>query len=84
MVDLPVVTKAVLEAVNVLAFKLRRKRKLIAATEKRGPISTVVVVDRKELPAERNCNGRESCQQTLAAIYSFTWKVPTKEPRLPL
>jgi hypothetical protein len=84
VVDLPVVTKAVLEAVNMLVFKLWRQRKPLAATEKRGPVSTVVVVDRKGLPAERNCNGRERYQQTLAAIYSFTWNVPTKEPRLPL
>jgi hypothetical protein len=46
VVDLPVVTEAVFKTVNVLAFKLRRQRILIAATEKRGPISTVVVVDR--------------------------------------
>jgi len=46
VVNLSVVTEAVLETVEVLAFKLWRQRIPIAAAEERGPISTVIVVDR--------------------------------------
>jgi len=60
VIDLTVVPETVREAVNVLAFKLRRQRKSIAATERPGPISTIVVVDREELPSERDRDGEES------------------------
>jgi hypothetical protein len=61
VIDLAVVTETAGEAVNLLAFKLRRQRKSIAAIEKPGPISVIVVVDREELPAERYRYSEESC-----------------------